>query len=197
MLERTAFASFMQRLRGGDEQAAAELVRHYEPFIWREVRMHLEDQHLRRLFDSLDISQSVFLSFFVRSSMGQYDLERPDQLLNLLVAMTRNKLASAARQQNRQRRDQRRTTGADAEVLGQVADPRPSGEEVLANAELLQRLRGLLSEEERRLADLRAAGCSWETIATEQGGTAKARRMQLTRAIDRVARELGADLADA
>ncbi len=197
MLEPTAFTEFIQRLRAGDEEAAVELVRQYEPLIRREVRMHLEDQHLCRLFDSLDISQAVLLSFFVRSAAGQYDLEQPEQLLNLLVAMTRNKLASAARRENRQRRDQRRTGGLNADELDQVPDPRPAADEVVASAELLQGIRARLSDEERELVELRGEGLSWEEIAAQRGGTAQARRMQLARAIDRIARALGVNLEDA
>lgn len=196
MLDPTAFTNFVQRLRAGDEQAAVDLVRQYEPLIRREVRLHLEDRHLCRLFDSIDISQSVLLSFFVRSAAGQYDLERPEQLLNLLVAMTRNKLASAARREHRQRRDQRRT-GSDAKDLAQVADSRPTPAEAVAAAELLHNFRQRLSDDERRLADLRGEGLSWQAVADQLGGTAQARRMQLARAIDRVARELGVELEDA
>jgi RNA polymerase sigma-70 factor (ECF subfamily) len=70
------------------------------------VRLHLEDRRLYRLFDSMDVCQSVLVSFFLRAAAGQYDLERPEQLVRLLITMTRNKLASAARQHHRQRRDQ-------------------------------------------------------------------------------------------
>jgi RNA polymerase sigma-70 factor (ECF subfamily) len=196
MLEESVFTTFVQRLRAGDEQAAVELVRHYEPLIRREVRLHL-DQQLCRLFDSLDISQAVMLSFFVRSAAGQYDLERPEQLLNLLLAMARNKLASAARREHRQRRDQRRSVSTGADALAQVTDPQPTPEEMVAGAEMLQRVRQRLSDEERQLVDLRGDGLSWEEIADRQGGTAQARRMQLARAIDRVAGELGVDLEDA
>ena len=92
----------------GDEQAAFELVRQYEPLIRREVRFALEDRNLGRLFDSMDVCQSVMASFFVRAASGQYDLERPEQLVSLLVVMTRNKLSSAARQQRRLKRDHRK-----------------------------------------------------------------------------------------
>ncbi len=34
------FDSFIQRIRAGDESAAEELVKLYEPIIRREVRMH-------------------------------------------------------------------------------------------------------------------------------------------------------------
>ena len=196
MLDQEMFTEFVRRLRAGDETAAAELVRRYEPLIRREVRMHLEDKHLCRLFDSFDISQSVLLSFFVRSAAGQYDLDRPEQLVNLLVAMTRNKLASAARREHRQRRDQRRTLGSGPQELSLLADPRPNPEETAANTEILERLRQQMTSEERQIADLRGEGLSWEAIAVRQGGTAQARRMQLSRAIDRVARELGVDWED-
>src|SRR5262245_25272966 len=36
-----AFAEFLNRIRAGDESAAAELVRQYEPLLRREVRMRL------------------------------------------------------------------------------------------------------------------------------------------------------------
>ncbi len=43
MAGESPFADFMRRIRAGDEQAAAELVRQYEGLIRREVRLHLED----------------------------------------------------------------------------------------------------------------------------------------------------------
>src|SRR4030081_1002262 len=126
MSESDSFTEFIRRIRAGDQQAAEELVRQYEPLIRREVRIHLEDRHLSQLFDSMDISQSVLLSFFVRTAAGQYDLEEPDQLLRLLVTITRNKLASAARREHQQRRDQRRVTQGEAGALAQVVDPHPA-----------------------------------------------------------------------
>src|SRR5438876_11600918 len=108
MLESVTFADFVRRVRAGDEQAAAELVRQYEPLIRREVRLHLEDRRLCRVLDSMDVCQSVLASFFVRTSAGQYDLERPEQLIKLLVKMARNKVVSAARREHPQRRDSRR-----------------------------------------------------------------------------------------
>lgn len=45
-----------------------------------------------------------------------------------------------------------------------------------------------LSDEERPLAERRAAGPAWAAIAAEMGGTAQSRRKQLERAVERVAR---------
>ena len=82
------FKELVGRMRAGDDDAAAELVRQYEPLIRREVRLRLEDRRLRRTFDSMDVCQSVLASFFVRAAAGQYDLDEPAQLVRLLVTST-------------------------------------------------------------------------------------------------------------
>src|SRR5262245_51385378 len=122
MSEATSFAEFVRRIRAGDEQAAAELVRRYEPLIRREIRLNLDDRRLGRVFDSMDVCQSVLASFFVRTAAGEYDLERPEQLVALLVTMARNKLASAARREHRGCRDSRRVCERAAAHLEGVAD---------------------------------------------------------------------------
>jgi RNA polymerase sigma-70 factor (ECF subfamily) len=192
MSEPPPFADFLRRIRAGDEQAAAELVRQYEPLIRREVRLQIADRRLGRLFDSLDVCQSVLASFFVRTAAGQYDLDRPEQVLKLLATMARNKLASAARREHRQRRDHRRGAAGSA-GLDQVADDSPGPSQLVAGKELLERFRAALSEEERQVAELRREGLAWADVAARLGGTAQGRRMQLVRAVERVARELGLD----
>jgi len=59
--------------------------------------------------------------------------------------------------------------------------------------ELLDRVRQGFTEEERNLADLRAAGRKWAEIATELGGSPEALRKKYDRAIDRMACQLGLD----
>ncbi len=189
-----SFTDLMTRVRAGDEQAATDLVRRYEPEIRREVRFLLRDPFLRRSFDSMDICQSVMGSFFLRAALGEYDLGRPEDLVRLLISMTRNKVVDATRRQRAQRRDHRRATSLDA-VDVEARTPTPSA--VVEGRELLALFRDRLNEEERQLADLRAQGREWADIAREVGGSADARRKQLTRAIARVSRELGLDeLAD-
>ena len=125
MPDQVAFAEFIRRIRAGDDQAAAEFVRQYEPLIRRAVRFRLEDARLRRVFDSMDVSQSVLASFFARAAVGMYDLDNPKQLVKLLATMTRNKVATAAQRQRCQRRDNRRTdwTRAIRECRGHRAVP--------------------------------------------------------------------------
>jgi RNA polymerase sigma-70 factor (ECF subfamily) len=191
MLDQAAFSGFIKRIRAGDEQAAAELVRTYEPLVRREVRLQIRDRRLYRLFESRDVCQSVLGSFFARTALGQYDLETPGHLVKLLVVMTRNKVASAAERQNRQRRDHRRSAGP--EELDRVVAPGPSPSEQISGREILERFLAGFTEEERAIAELRREGCDWSEIATQLGGTPQARRMRLARAVERVSRQMGLD----
>jgi RNA polymerase sigma-70 factor (ECF subfamily) len=187
------FAEFLRRVRAGDEEAARELVRKYEAAIRLEVRLRLRQRQLRRYFDSMDICQSVLGSFFVRAALGQFDLDRPEELFNLLVTMTRNKLAYQVRKERAKSRDCRRVADVPVqEVEAEAGGPGPG--QMAAGREALEQFRARLSAEERRLADLRAQGLAWAEIAQSLGGTAQARRMQLARAADRVARELGLEV---
>ncbi len=192
MSEGSNFVEFIRRVREGDQGAAAELVRRFEPFIRREVRLRLRDPQLCRLLDSADVCQSVLASFFVRAYLGEYDLERPDHLAKLLAGMVGNKVAFQVRKHHARRRDCRLQVGTPVEELGAAAAG-PSPSRLVAGRELLEEVRRRLTEEERQLADLRGQGCSWDEIVGRVGGTAKARCKQLARAGRRVARELGLD----
>src|SRR5947207_681159 len=121
------FSDLIARLRGGDARAAEELVRQYEPVIRMEVRRQMRDPRLRRTFDSLDVCQSVLGSFFVRASLGQYDLDDPAGVVRLLVGMAHNKLAFQVRKERRQCRDNRRVQPlADQQLETPGSGPSPS-----------------------------------------------------------------------
>jgi RNA polymerase sigma factor (sigma-70 family) len=184
------FADFVRRIRAGDDQAAAELVNRFESLIRREVRLRISGSQVNRAFDSLDVSQSVLANFFARAATGQFELEHPDQLARLLVTMARNKLVSRVRSERRQIRDIRRVT-VDRDALDRVADEQQSPSEIVGRKELLERLRTLLSDEERQIIDLRNEGLGWDEVATKLGGTGQARRMQMSRGIERLIRQLG------
>jgi RNA polymerase sigma-70 factor (ECF subfamily) len=152
--------------------------------------MRLANSRLRRVLDTMDLCQSVLAGFFVRAAAGQFDLERPEQLVRLLVTIARNKVAYQARRQRAQRRDQRR----DVAFEGQAQEPLdagPSPSRVASGRELLAEVRRRLEPDELRLADFRAEGYDWAAIAAALGGTAEARRKQLARALDRVTAEIG------
>ena len=51
MSDEISFRDLIGRVRRGDEGAAAEVVRRYEPAIRRAVRLRLTDARLRRTCD--------------------------------------------------------------------------------------------------------------------------------------------------
>jgi RNA polymerase sigma factor (sigma-70 family) len=195
-----SFQQLIAQVRAGNEQAAAELVQRYEPAIRRAARVRLVDTRLNRLLDSMDICQSVLASFFVRTALGQFELETPDQLLKLLATMTRNKLAGQVKGQGAARRDFRRVAAAQRDRDGEtdsgperIAALTPTPSRDLAARELLEEALRRLSPEEKRILDCREQGGQWAQIATELGSSPEAIRKRLVRAVDRVAHELGLD----
>jgi RNA polymerase sigma-70 factor (ECF subfamily) len=192
MAEDSPFQDLLGRVRAGDELAALELVRRYEPAIRRAIRIRLVDSRLRRVLDSADICQSVFGSFFVRTALGQYELDTPQQLLALLTDMGRKKLADQERKEGAARRDARRVETIPDQNLLAAPDDSPSRQ--VALRELVEEFRRRLSPEERRLAEQRADGQGWGEIAAEEGGSPEGLRKKLERAVDRVALELGVEV---
>lgn len=195
MTDMGRFRGLWERVCAGDGSAAADLVRHYEPLIRCEARLRMTDPRLGRHFDSADICQSVLASLFARASCGQFDLDRPDDLICLLLTMTRNKVASRARRQRARPGDVRIDEGADVRAIA-AAPGSDDPARIALGRDLIERFRRCLGGEERRIADLRGAGCSWDEVAATLGGTAEARRKQLARALDRAACEIGIDDAD-
>lgn len=192
MPETDRFRELIQRVRDRDEDAARELTERYSNVIRRVVRMHLRDARLRQVMDSMDVCQSVLASFFVRTALGQYELETPEHLINLLSTIARNKLMTQANRHRAQRRDIRKNITTETEglvVFDRASDP---SEQVSAR-EILEQVRGQLDQAERYLADQRALGRTWQELAQELGKTDVALRKKLTRALDRVMSHLGID----
>jgi RNA polymerase sigma-70 factor (ECF subfamily) len=194
MADDLSFRELIGRVRRGDERAASELVRRYEPAIRRAVRFRLTDSRLRRTCDSMDVCQSVLLSFFVRAASGQYDLDTPEQLLRLLTTMARNKLLNQARQHHAACRDNRMQAEDVAEHDFVSETPGPS-QQVEAR-ELLQEVHARLSPEELRLVELRNQGHDWASIAEQVGGKPAALRQKLHRALARLSQQFGLEEGD-
>jgi DNA-directed RNA polymerase specialized sigma24 family protein len=103
--------------------------------------------------------------------------------------MTRNKVAFQVRRQRALRRDSRMTDARPVDEID-VASPSRGPSELASDHDLIEAVRNRLGDVERRLADLRHEGWEWPEIAARLGGSAQARRVQLARAVQRVAREM-------
>jgi RNA polymerase sigma-70 factor (ECF subfamily) len=184
------FRQLVERVRLGERDAAAELVRLYEPEIRRSIRVRLTDPRLRRVIDSLDVCQSVLANFFVRVSLGEFDLDQPSDLIRLLVAMVRHKVVDQTRRHHADIRDARRVEGLTDSRIDRLPSGAATPERIATDRDLLNSVRSRLSEEERFLADQRALGREWPELAKELASAPDALRKKLSRALDRVSREL-------
>jgi RNA polymerase sigma factor (sigma-70 family) len=195
MSEERSFEQLVEGVRAGDDHAAAEIVRRYEPSIRRAIRYRLSDTRLNAAFDSMDICQSVMASFFIRAANGQYELDTPEGIVQLLMGMAKKKLAMQVRKQRAKRRDHRRTApdAIDDHPLA-ANDPTPSRQ--VAARELLGEVRARLSDDERQIVEWRQAGIEWTEIAKRLNTTPEAVRKKFSRGIDRIAADLGIDEED-
>lgn len=111
------------------------------------------DRRLQRRVGADDIVQRTFKSFFLRQQRAEFDLADRNDLFQLLVRMTLNKVGSAATRESRKRRDYRRdrtginTTAEEDDsdwLLERIEcrDPSPDEAAVLAE-EAEKRLRQL------------------------------------------------------
>ena len=191
MADLQAFHELFTRVRRGDPEAIVAFVREYEPFLLRSARRRFGSD-IRPAVDSVDVCQSVLLNFLVRAANGEFEFSDPDDVRKLLATMVRNKVTSWRRKEGAGRRDRGRTDrlGDREEAL---ADSTAGPSTFVADLDLVRAVRERLTDEERQLVALRDEGLDWDAIAAKLGGTSAVLRKRLSRALDRVARELGLD----
>jgi RNA polymerase sigma factor (sigma-70 family) len=188
------FELLISRVRRGDEEAATQLVEELAQVIERHLRakLRLQDARLRQAIDAADLCQSVMLNLFFRLSIGDYDLTKPEHLRNLAFGIARHKLLDSIDKFTSQKRDVKRETLQNTKLDSpEIGESGLGPLTYLANRELIQRAHQLLTTDERRIVDLRRDGLNWDRIAEQLGGTPDACRKRYSRAVDRVAAELG------
>jgi RNA polymerase sigma-70 factor (ECF subfamily) len=150
--------SLVRAFQTGDAAAADRLYRRYAGRLWGLARSKASAPLQQRL-DTDDIVQSVFRRFFAAARDGDYAVPAGDDIWNLLLAITLNKIRTEETFHRAAKRDVRRTT-----ALGAGQDvPGGEGESLLrlAVAELLERL----PAEYRAVVELRMFGHDVADIA--------------------------------
>ncbi|MEM6469655.1 MAG: ECF-type sigma factor [Planctomycetota bacterium] len=192
MNARNQFERLIEEVRQGNQSAAAELMRLYEPHVRRAIRLRLRDRGLRQFLDSIDISQSVMGNFFAHLHGGKFKIESPNELIGLLVRMAQNRVTDWVRHGQAQRNDYRRSVTLDipqmVEASTRQADP--VTKEVEAG-DLMSEVRRRLPPLESRLLERRIRQDSWQDIAESEGGSAEALRTRLRRSLMKIGVELG------
>jgi len=177
-------------LHAGDpavrEGAIAELVSRYTPELLGLIAARM-NQRLQQRVAPEDILQDVLVSFCNRQQRGDYTLANRDQFLDLIVTISLNKVCSAARWEQRLRRDVRREQSFDAPVTAgrsqiDPADPRAAQPDAVAEiTEEIERLLASLPPECREVALLRLEGYTTVEIARKLDRTPRTVERRLER----------------
>ena len=179
------FRELIHRARSGDEEAATRLAREFEPFVHRvarfRLRTHRSFERLRRDFDSMDLCQSVFQSFFQGLRIGRCDLNRPEDLQGLLTSMVHWLVLTKARKGSVKLREV-----LEFDPVAGFVDRRLGPDDEASRKDFLESCLQRLSEDELDLFNRRLDRQSWVDIGNALGDSPESSRKRLERAINRV-----------
>jgi RNA polymerase sigma-70 factor (ECF subfamily) len=162
-----SLASVVEKLSQGDEAAAEQVFRAYEPYLRQVVRRQLGTD-LRAKFDSVDIVQSVWSDLLQGFRQSAWSFRDADQLKAFLVTATRHRFLDRARRQRRaMSKEAPRVT--DLAVENMVASAQPSPSHVLQAEELWQRMQEKCPPAHRTLLQLKRDGFTVAEIAARTG----------------------------
>jgi RNA polymerase sigma-70 factor (ECF subfamily) len=163
----TSDRSLLRLYRHGDQAAATLLYQRYAGRLRALTRAKTSTDLAGRVDDD-DIVQSVFGSFFRGVIHGAYDVPAGDELWNLFLVITLNKIRAKGQYHRAAKRDVRQTLGG--EVVDQASDLlSDEGTAVaLLRMSVEEALDGL-SDEHGRAVRLRMEGHEVAEIATATG----------------------------
>jgi len=161
-----ALDALLGKLCSGDDAAAEQVFRAYEPYLRMHVRRLLPDP-MRPKFDSVDVVQSVWADLLSGFRESGWKFNSAAQLRAFLIKATRNRFIDRVRQ-NRKAVDRQRPL----EVVGpeHLADSQPDRpDEVVEADELWERMLALCPPAHRRLLELKRQGLGLAEIAQQTG----------------------------
>ncbi len=172
MSSHTAFLGMMQRMRAGDQEAAAMIFGRHLPRLVAMARVRSVDS-ARGKEDPEDVVQSVYRSFLRTDRSSPYELDDWDGLWAILALILARKCSDRRAYWGAARRDPRRESapGVDQNgVPGGEPDHRsPSPHEVVAFRETLDHLIAQFRPDQREVAGSILQGFDPATIAGRCG----------------------------
>lgn len=171
-VQEDSFRTLMRGVQRGSPEAAEQFCRTYQPHIIRVVRRRLM-KRLRVRFDSLDLVNDVWLSFFSRPPRNR-QFPTPIALIVYLEHMAQNKVIETAKQAWRQKNTPSREDGSDPPD-GRANPPgrNPTPSQLLMAQEAFDRLLAGRPPHEQRILTLLREGLRHEDIARRMGTNAK------------------------
>jgi RNA polymerase sigma-70 factor (ECF subfamily) len=184
----TSDSSLLRLYRHGDQEAARLLYQRYAGRLRALARSRTSPDLAGRVDDD-DIVQSVFGSFFRGVIHGSYDVPAGEELWNLFLVITLNKIRAKGEHHRAAKRDVRQTVGD--EVVNVSPDPLSSeGQAIallkMAVGEALDRL----PEQHGRAVRLRMEGYEVAEIAAITGRSKRSVERILQESRERLGRLL-------
>jgi RNA polymerase sigma factor (sigma-70 family) len=176
-----ALTSLEARVRLGDEEALAELLRQYEPEVRRAAR-YLLGRLMRPGLDSVDLVQSVYVALLEGLRDKRYYLSNSQQFLGLANKIVRGKVARHWRKVQHQfplDAEALETGAAGAGGTAESVETDPA--EQVEYDDTVAHLFGFLNEAERQVVELRLLGCSTAEVARRLSLDPDVLRVRLSR----------------
>lgn len=178
-------ANELERIRRGDQAAAADLFQRYVDRLVALARSRLTGSLGRRV-DPEEVVQSAYRSFFNANADGRYQSERGEDLWGLLAAITLHKVSRQVELLRAGKRawDREVQFGTEDSLLGlQVGGlaAQPSPAEAVALVDEVEHLMRLLKPQERPVLELRLQGFQLQEIADRTGRSVRTVRRILER----------------
>lgn len=196
-MEDTTFERIMERLRAGDDAAAARIFNEYAGRLIALARTRL-DARVRQKIDAEDVVQSVYRSFFCRHADGQFRLESWDSLWGMLVCITVRKCVNCNERFHAGRRSVARevsATPADESGNWDLTAREPAPEEAVVLAETVTRLLEGFEGDEQEIVSLTLQQFSTQEISERLGRAERTVGRVRERARKRLERLLQMDAA--
>lgn len=156
----------LDQLRDGDDAAAEQLFRMYEPYLRHVVRRQLPRQ-LRSKFDSRDVVQSVWAHVLQGFRDAGWRFADAAQLRAFLATVTRHRVTDRVRHFHVALEHERSLADADAANPLASAQPRPS--EIARADDLWERMLALCPPKHHELLRLKRQGLRLTEIAARTG----------------------------
>jgi RNA polymerase sigma factor (sigma-70 family) len=161
------FASLMEGVRQGSDEAVRELLEEYGPYVVRAVRRKL-NRPMRAKVDSVDFTQAVWASFFANRSQIER-LDKPEALIAFLVQVAKNKVIDEFRRlfhtQKHDLNRERSMQGSAEYEAGRLAARTPTPSQIAATNELRDKLLAGQPPHYRQILQYRQLGMTQEEIA--------------------------------
>ena len=167
MNERDSVADWFDRCRDGDSSATAELFRRYSERLCALAERQIGTR-LQARVDGDDIVQSVFRTFFRRTTAGEFLIDHASSLWHLLVTITIHKVQKQAEHHLAGKRDPKREVSGEEILLGHFRQE-PTSDEAVALVDELETLLRTFDAEEAATVRLALEGFSSVEIADQVG----------------------------